>query len=225
MKKTLGIITIGQSPRTDLTSDIGTLISGSLEVTEIGLLDGFSYEEAERSFGPVGDEPVLVSRMRDGRGIMLSDGKMQARMQEVVSKEKNNLDIILILCTAPFPHLRSSVPLVIPQRIIQGIVGALSNKTVVGVLIPEKKQLNDCIVRWKHNKITILPAALSPYNPHREDWPHVLSIFREREDIDYIVLDCMGYSKEMKNCVQEYTGKKVILPRTMIIRIINDLVE
>ena len=42
-------------------------------------------------------------------------------------------------------------------------------------------------------------------------------------DADLIVLDCIGYTVEMKERVQALTGKSVLLPRTLAARVVKEL--
>ena len=40
-----------------------------------------------------------------------------------------------------------------------------------------------------------------------------------------IVLDCIGYTQEMKKMFAEKTGKKVVLPRTLLARVVSELTD
>ena len=62
--KRLGLVTIGQAPRVDLTPDLEPLLPG-IEIIERGALDHLSNEEIAALVIADGDE-VLVSRLRDG---------------------------------------------------------------------------------------------------------------------------------------------------------------
>ena len=44
-------------------------------------------------------------------------------------------------------------------------------------------------------------------------------------DGDLIVLDCIGYTQEMKRMFAEKTGKKVVLPRTLLARVVSELTD
>lgn len=61
----VGAITIGQSPRTDVTQDILPLLGDQVELLQAGGLDGLTREEIE-AFQPGPDDYVLISRLRDG---------------------------------------------------------------------------------------------------------------------------------------------------------------
>ena len=43
------------------------------------------------------------------------------------------------------------------------------------------------------------------------------------ENVDVIVLDCIGYNKKMKQVTEEITGKPVVLSRTMTARVASEL--
>ena len=43
------------------------------------------------------------------------------------------------------------------------------------------------------------------------------------EEADLIVLDCIGYTEEMKALVQSVTKKPVLLPRTLVAHVLRAL--
>ena len=45
-----------------------------------------------------------------------------------------------------------------------------------------------------------------------------------KNDVDLIILDCIGFNKKMKKIVYDITKKPVILPRTLLARTILELV-
>ena len=59
----VGAITIGQSPRTDVTQDILPLLGDQVELLQAGGLDGLTREEIE-AFQPGPDDYVLISRRK-----------------------------------------------------------------------------------------------------------------------------------------------------------------
>lgn len=64
-KRKIGAVTVGQSPRTDITTDADTFFHGQVEILESGALDSYSLEEVQSLSRPEGDY-LLTSRMRDG---------------------------------------------------------------------------------------------------------------------------------------------------------------
>ena len=60
--------------------------------------------------------------------------------------------------------------------------------------------------------------------------PFIARYRKEVEEIknseaDLIVLDCIGYTQEMKKMFAEKTGKKVVLPRTLLARVVSELTD
>lgn len=218
----LGIITIGQSPRIDLTEDLVTILSEEITIVEKGILDNFTYGEVIDNFKPSNNENILVSRMKDGRQVILSEKRIIKSMQNCIIDLEKDVDIILILCTGRFPKYNHTKPLLIPQEILHGVVAKLSNRKEIGVIVPKDEQINSITNWWKESGVKIQVESASPYK-NIEDIKNVSKHFRNK-DIEYIVLDCMGYSKKMKDIVKTYSEKMVILPRTLIARVINEII-
>ena len=218
----LGIITIGQSPRIDLTEDLTTILSKKITIVERGVLDNFTYEEVIDGFKPSKKESILVSRMKDGRQVILSEKKITESMQNCIIELEKDVDIILILCTGRFPKYKHDKPLLIPQEILHSVVSKLSNGKEIGVIVPKDEQINAIRNWWQESGVKVQIKSASPYED-TEDIEIVSKHFKDK-DIEYIVLDCMGYSQGMKAIVRTYSEKMVILPRTLIARIINELI-
>jgi protein AroM len=45
-----------------------------------------------------------------------------------------------------------------------------------------------------------------------------------KKNVDLIVLDCIGYTLKMKEKLKEMTGKPVLLPRSILARVIRELI-
>ena len=68
---TIAVITIGQSPRPDITSDLRKLLPEGVCMTEYGALDGLTRQQAEEQFGYRGRGELLITRM-GGSGVKCS---------------------------------------------------------------------------------------------------------------------------------------------------------
>ena len=73
----IGAITIGQSPRTDITGDICPLLAPNITLQEYGALDPFDADYINQNFAPGPDSSVLVTRMRDASHRQISQTKTQ----------------------------------------------------------------------------------------------------------------------------------------------------
>ncbi len=221
-KVRLAAITIGQSPRVDMTGDMLELLSGSIELVEYGALDGYTYKEAESRFSPNDNDDVLVTRMRDGSQIRLAERHVVPLVQDCISRaEKDGVSGIILLCTGKFPEFTHEKLLLIPQPIFQSTAEKLAGGTKVGIIVPDKSQEEQVSKWWKLSGVETVVASGSPYLGMHEVEEAARHL--EGKDISFICLDCMGYTVEMKKRVAEITGKPVILPRTLVARIADEL--
>lgn len=222
MKK-VATITIGQSPRVDLVPEISKHISDDIEIVEYGILDSYTYEEAFRLFKPKEGDNVLVSRMRDGKQIKMSEKLVHESIQKCIYKvEEDGIKSIFLLCTGKFPHFEHKGILLEPYSLLHSIVKNVAGSKF-GVIVPDKSQIDQSINNWKDTERDILIKAVSPYvdfynNIEKE------ALELKNEDLSLIVLDCMGYSLEMKEKVRQITGKPVLLPRIIMAKLLEELV-
>ena len=222
----IGAITVGQSPRVDLMPDMEKILMDSIEVVQMGGLDGLTREEIE-TFIPIGPEDhVLVSRLRDGSSVTFGESHVLPRIQECISKlEEQGVSLILFLCTGEFPaDFKSHVPLIFPERILTTVVPAAIPHCKLAVFTPSAEQVTQVTQKWLRGgaaEVQVIPV--SPYTGLKP----VLDAAKEHllpNTIDMIVMDCIGYTVEMKEKIHAMSGKPVVLPRTLVARMINELV-
>ncbi len=219
----LGVITVGQSPRTDFTDDVAEAFSPDVELLQRGALDSFTRDTLP-SIAPEEGDAVLVSRMRDGSQATFAEKHVLPLLQEAIDDlEEKGCQVILLLCTGKFPPFRHDSILIKPQEILPGVVEKIAAGKRLGILIPEKEQIPQMRQWWSIEDERLCTASGSPYG----ELKHVEAAAEElrRQGADLIYLDCMGYSRHMKERVSAIAGVPVILPRMLIVRIINELLE
>ncbi|MGI6225987.1 MAG: AroM family protein [Peptococcales bacterium] len=225
MKPRVGLITIGQSPRSDITPDLFSIWEDKISVIEKGALDNLTPHEIGM-LKPVPGETVLVSRLRDGKSATLAEERLIPLIKQQISFLEDCVDLIFLMCTGKFNGLSSQVPLIQPDGILRNTVkGILEDNQILGVLVPEKEQIAEVENIWKSyfsNKVKIVTAYGSPYKDINLIQKGAESL--KKQGADLVVLDCMGYSTFMKKEVKAITDKPVILPRTLIARIIQEIV-
>lgn len=225
MKPCVGLLTIGQSPRNDITHDLFTIWHEEITIKEKGALDDLTPKELADLY-PKEGEIFLVSRLRDGTNVKISEEKLTPLIKKQINCLEEEVNLICLLCTGKFTGLASKVPLIQPDGILRNTVkGILEKGQTLGVLVPEKGQAQDIESIWKahfNDEIQIVTSFGSPYKGISLIQNGALSL--KEQGVDLIVLDCMGYSRAMKKEVQSITEKPVILPRTLIARIIQEIV-
>ncbi len=218
----IGAITIGQSPRTDITDDIRPLLAPNIQLQEYGALDPYSYEEAAQKFAPAPGDPVLVSRMRDGSQVTMAEHAVVPLVQECIYRaELDGVQAVVLLCTGKFPELDHSKPLIVPQPILHGLIQKLTGKKPIALFVPDQAQVSQ-VNRWfTKSQIDIFPVVASPYREAHLMGEKAAGL--SDKDFSFALLDCMGYSKQMKQDIHSACGLPVLLPRTFIARLLNEL--
>lgn len=224
MKKKIGVITIGQSPRVDVTGEMKDILGKNIEILEAGALDGISKEEIAQ-FVPQEGDFVLVSRLRDGSSVKFGERYILPRLQECVTRlENEGAEVIVFICTGKFPAtFQSSKILLYPYTILHAVVPRLSQRSHIGVINPDSDQVKQCLETWGKDVETVEAAAGSPYGDFQEVLDAAQAL--KEKDVDVIVMDCIGYTVKMKQAVQEITGKPVILARTLLARVIREMLD
>ena len=221
MVKKIGTLTIGQSPRRDVTADIIPIL-GDIEIVEAGALDGLSREEIA-AFAPVPGDYVLVTRLADGSQVRVAEKFITPRIVEkITALFAGGLPLVLLLCTGEFPDFDAQGLLVRPQRLLFNAVKAVAAGRRLGVLIPAPDQAEQCQRRWGElgGEVMVVPA--SPYVDGLE------SVRRAAREIgkwgaELVILDCIGYTQEMQDAVREITQGPAILGRGIAARTVKEL--
>lgn len=89
-------------------------------------------------------------------------------------------------------------------------------------MVPSPDQVEESTTLWgKYVKqCTVLSA--SPY----EGTEGLVQAARQAQTLpeDTVVLDCMGFSQTAKDVVARESGKRVILSRTLVARVLSELI-
>lgn len=220
----IGAITIGQAPRVDVTGDIMDIFQGKAELLQGGGLDGLTREEIE-TFKPEDGDYVLVSRLTDGSSVTFAERHILPRLQQrIYDLEEQGVKFIMFFCTGDFPDtFQSKVPLIFPCKILNHIVPLLTKTSNIISVTPSPLQVAQCEKKWRQyvHQVTSTPA--SPYG----DWASLEEAAYKIKDMDgdLVVLDCIGYTQEMKEMFAKITGKMIILSRTILARVVSELTD
>ena len=221
----IGAITIGQAPRTDVTADIMDIFEGQVELVQAGGLDGLTREEIA-AFQPEEGDYVLVSRLTDGTSVTFAERYILPRLKEAIDEmEEKGCKLIMFFCTGKFPDTLTSkrFPLIYPCDILERLVPLMTKKSHIICMTPSPLQLAQTEDKWKQYVDKVTSIAASPYGA----WEDLEKAAEQAKDTeaDLIVLDCIGYTQEMKRMFEEKTGKMVVLPRTLLARVVAELTD
>ncbi|SLM18086.1 conserved hypothetical protein [uncultured spirochete] len=224
----LGIVTIGQSPRSDVLPDFIDALGFLPAFEQLGLLDGLSCEGIA-SLAPRGpDDQTLVTRLRDGTEVKLSEKSVVERLPLAVEEmERRSVDFIVLFCTGEFPPVESRVPVLYPSAIVSAVVSAVFSSKKNGgarlcVIAPASEQIPMLARKWGTAGVTLLFESLSPYTSGDSELLDCAGRVA-RLQCDMVVLDCIGYTEKVRAAFAQATGRPVILPRSLLARVAAEL--
>ena len=220
----LGLITIGQSPRQDIVQDMLPILGSSQELLQRGALDNLTATQLQ-NLAPNRGEQVLVSSLQDGTSVVLAETKVVNVLQVCIQElEQKGAQCILLLCTGDFhTALSAQIPLLLPNRILEGLIPALLNTEKRFItLVPDRAQSLEVKKQWESKGIQTDVFAISPYTNTLRDFED-LALQLRKSNCTYILMDCMGYSSEMKEVIASVSRKKVLLPRTLCASVVKGI--
>jgi len=219
--KQIGLVTIGQSPRVDIVPDIRTALPEPISITEAGALDGLSEAEIA-THPPTSKESTLCSRLADGTEVQFDKGFAHERLQQLIRTLEDNVDLVGLLCSGTFTELTAKIPLLIPNKLLQGYLAALSLSGPWGMLVPKADQVEPILAELKEWGVDAVGTALSPY----AEGDRLEQAVREMVDcqVSAILLNCFGFTLEMKARAQAVSQKPVIAVGSMFIHALTELI-
>lgn len=224
MNKKIGVITIGQSPRPDLIPEIKSFFPTNVEIIQKGVLDNIDKKGLEQ-IKPDDGQTTLISRLKDGTSVTMAKEKIIPLLQHVIDDlNKNNVCIIIIACTGEFKSFRSKIPIIYPDYLLNHVVkGIFRDEKQIGVIIPLQEQEKSIKNKWKSMGLNAITVVSSPYLYKEESLIHAAKQLEKSNKINTIVLDCIGYTQQMKEFVMKHTSKNVILSRNIIFKTAAEL--
>jgi len=209
----VAFITIGQSPREDVMSEIRPYLTG-IEYFEIGLLDDLGEDEIASLRAEEG-ELEYVTRLRDGREVRASKKKLEAILKRKLEKI-SHIDLAVMLCTGEF-DVAPPIPIIYPWRIMASIVKSL-NPQKLGVIVPLNSQIDYARRRWSSFAKSLKIISWPPYRSER---PRI----SELSDRQLIIMDCIGYALEHEEEVRKVVKALILRPRTALGVFLRELNE
>jgi protein AroM len=196
----IGAVTIGQSPRDDVVPELEGHLGGDVEIVQRGALDGVTIEVI-RANAPLSGETTLVSRLENGSEVAVDMRFVEPRLQQqICSLEEQGIQLILLLCTHRFEGLSSNVTLLRPASVLERLV-EMQKVRRLGVFTPSAKQTRAQRIRWRAYALEgIRVSSASPYL-EGSGIKEAAATMRDK-GVDIAVMDCIGYTEEMRSLVQ-----------------------
>jgi protein AroM len=217
----IGFATIGQSPRADIIPELASVVGFPFKAFEGGALDDLTPEKIS-ALKPAPKEFPLITRLADGSSVVVGKERIFPRLQKTIGNlEKQDVDFIALLCTEDFPGLASRKIILRPSKILFSLASSILSTGKMGILVPLEEQKAKALKKWKRRGIELVIEAFNPYllSPgSRQTLERMKTAL-----VDLVVCDCLGFSLIMKEEIQDWMGKPVIVPRSVLAKVIGEL--
>ncbi len=218
--KCIGAVTIGQSPRPDITAEVADFFDQDIRILESGALDAFTKDQI-REILPQATGPLLVTRLRDGSEVKIGEDFLIPHLQRCIEELQRDADLLLLLCTESLPAFQSERLIIYPGRLLFNAVRALGVGRI-GVLTPAAEQQHHQSRRWREVVPSVIVEAASPYGTPEHLRESAIAL--GGSDVELIVMDCLGYSRSMKEVVKACSHRPVLLARSVLARMTAEFI-
>jgi len=216
---TIGIITLGQTPRPDLEKvfrrhlpDAKLLIRGGLDDVPMAEIDALAA---------AGGEYPLFVILRDGshREIPLHSLKpfLGTRARQVAGE---GAAVSVLMCAGNFPDLDSPIPMIYPSRILTAVARGICQGSRIGVITPNDGQVAAAAAHWRGKGFHPAVTVASPLDP--EALTRAATALAD-PGLELIVLDCMGFPPEAARRMRALCGRPVLCPQGLLPRIMAEM--
>jgi protein AroM len=224
LMKKIGFATIGQTPRSDLVPYLLERIQGQVEVLEAGVLDGLAPDEmAALDKGGAGLH--MVTRLRDGGSVRLAYDEALPRMQKIVDElVAQGAGLVVILCGADWSAVRAPVPVINPGVLFPNVVRALAANSRLGVIRPSAGQVEATARQYTEEfGLDAVVTSAFPYDAAAADSARSAARELAARGATMVWLTCVGMDEDMRAAVRSELDCPVILARSVLARVIDEL--
>ena len=221
--KTLGIVTIGQSPRDDIAELFASHAPDGTRVILRGALDGLSDAEVDR-LKPESGGDTLYTRLRGGRDVKISKKAVIARSPATLARLRaDGCDVLVYACTGEFPPMAGDENVLFPSRVLNGLATGLLPRGKLGILIPLAEQADKLSAKWARPGLEVVAEALAPSADAREADAAARRLAAKKPDL--VAMDCMSYTPTTKRWVKPALGVPALLAISATGRVLREMLE
>lgn len=215
----VALVTIGQSPRPDIRPTYASILGPTARIIEAGALDHVESATLHRLFPADEDTPLVT--LLDGNEVRIGKRSVTPLLQHAINAViAEGAAVVVVLCTGHFEGLQADVPLIEPDRVLDGFMRAIQPYGRIGVVMPDDGQ--EAMMREKWHGYDLTLATASPYQSPAM-WDGAIRRFTAA-CVQGVVLDCMGFGPDAK----AYFGSRLTVPvlcaQTATAHLVRDLI-
>jgi len=215
----LGIIVLGQTPRTDLEAIYNIYLPGASLLIG-GALDDIPTAQIDALANAGGEYPLLVI-LSDGTtreiSLFLLHPLLERKASELAAAGAKTA---VLMCAGDFQELESPIPIIYPGRVVPAVVSGISQTRKIGIVTPNEGQMDSAKKHWQQKGFAVQVAVASPKNPIELDL--ATEAFKDQE-LDLVVLDCMGFGPESARLFRQRCSVPVVCAQSLVARVTAEL--
>jgi protein AroM len=211
---TVGVVTIGQSPRDDVLTEVVDRLPAGARIVQSGALDDLSLLELAALAARAGGD-ALVTRLRNGAEIVVPAAEITPLLQRAADHVLDQgARVVAVACSGSFEGLRSPVPVLFPGPLTRELAASQAAGGRIGVVVPDPDQAEMAQREWAGTARAVRVVAASPYGDTEAVTSAAAGLAAWHPDL--VVLDCIGFSRTMGEAVRQIVKAPVLLPRTVL---------
>jgi protein AroM len=182
-----------------------------IQIVHRGALDGLRLEDI-----PVGggDYPIFT-RLQSGNLISVERKNLLPLLQKKLDElEGEEVDAILVMCTAAFPELVSRRPLIIPFELFGSAFVKMGLRNRVGVICPLEDQKLADEKKWRQIGLNPIIWVASPFCD--SGMSYIVGEL-QREKLEMVILDCYAFGEKAKKELSKHISCPVVSIRTVVV--------
>jgi len=221
---TIGFATIGQTPRDDLVPYLVGRLGRPVDVLQGGVLDDLEPSEIA-SLDRGGEGLHMVTRLRDGGSARLAYDLAVPRMQRVVDGlVDQGADLVVILCGADWSAVQARVPVVNPGKLFPNVIQALGAGSRLGVVKPSAGQVEHTVRQYEALGLDVAVTAAFPYDANANEAARTAACELRDQGAEMVWMTCVGMGEDMRDVVRAELDVPIVLARSLLARVIDELI-
>jgi protein AroM len=213
----IGLVTIGQSPRSDITTPIAAALGTGFTLLEVGALDGLTdLQLAALAAGDI-SEP-LATLLSNGQAIIVgADAIAPLLNQQADALTEQGAVFTVVLCTHGFPPEQLVSGLVQPCESMQTTVEQAVSSGNFAVVCPHEGQVK--ATRKQFSRLGV-ELNVTSFDPHRGDRAEQLASQFVGRQPDLVYLDCFSFSVDFAARLEAILDVPVYCPTALTAQLI-----
>ena len=214
---TVAFVSIGQTPRPDITADFLQICGNTFRILELGALDDLPADEIA-GLAPRAGESDLIAKLRDGQVVYLSHHRLIPYMQKRIKQaEDAQASWIIVACTGDFAELSSTKPLLLPNNILAHSVGSVLKKgDKLTVIVPTEGQVREATERWSQRGYIVAKVFVEqPFT----DYQNLIDNLKNDATVQStqgLIADCFGFGSPFMNAAAKVYQQPIFVSRLLI---------